>query len=657
MFFHKKTANDYKQKRFPLDKSKDEGSKAAFRDPRDPVIELDISGKNLTDIGFFPVADTLVNALTYDGEQGRCTRLEELCLQGNQLTVVSLQALARVILVCDQDLRDLDLSDNNITITTDEEAELWEDFLTSFQECYVLRRLDISGNSLGPRAFEVFTRVYACESAVDFILPPDFEETQYEVQSPTTGMSDPVRKAKKMSIGSDPDDHAGDEVTSPRAQKRKFSKQGWLVFLCFTRAVLTPFPESKSPEKTEAPDLPAGPLPIHKTTKGLRSVPYLILCNTSMTNTCALHLSFVVAYHHAPNRLLTRVPPPKAGSHTQQLIDYDSQSQCQGIIYLPNETLGARSAGLKVLELAEIFRVEPLEGAEEEFPESSHTQITLSNAPRRVSGAQSSSPMVIRGNRRRSAGVGREGEDRSVALATNLDRARSKIQSETLGQAGPLSNDLWGASLKMLYLGREIQPRVEKKPETKNETPPAPKARAQIVKTLVIPGFTPKPRPPPLPLSSQRDPNAPLLPWGNFPVKGGGLVPPTPTVIAPTPFHDIQFGGPESTSSSGDSTPTGSTPIGSALKDSVPEESTPKATKGYRSDLPCQLPEDVWRRVIAFAAGAHGVMSVGQQRSMLQYSMDLKTLSKENEQLGLTRANQIWKVLEATGCLSYEMVI
>ena len=95
----------------------------------------------------------------------------------------------------------------------------------------------------------------------------------------------------------------------------------------------------------------------------------------------------------------------------------------------------------------------------------------------------------------------------------------------------------------------------------------------------------------------------------------------------------------------------------SALKDSVPQESTPKATKGYRSELPCQLPEDVWRRVIAFAAGADGVMSVGQQRSMLQYAMDLKTLSKENEQLGLTRANQIWKVLEATGCLSYEMVI
>jgi hypothetical protein len=94
-----------------------------------------------------------------------------------------------------------------------------------------------------------------------------------------------------------------------------------------------------------------------------------------------------------------------------------------------------------------------------------------------------------------------------------------------------------------------------------------------------------------------------------------------------------------------------------ALKGSVSENSALKGAKYYRSNLPCQLPEDVWRRIIAFAAGADGVMSVGQQRSMLAYAMDLTTVKKENEQLGLTRANQIWKILEATGCLSYEMVI
>ena len=449
---------------------------------------------------------------------------------------------------------------------------------------------------------------------------------------------------------------------------------------------LTTVSESKSPEKIVAPSLPAGPLPIHKTTKGLRSVPYLVFSNTSMTNTCALHLSFVVAYHHTPSRLLTRVPSPKAGTHTQQLIDYDSQSQCQGIVYLPNEKLGDRSAGLKVLELAEIFRVEPLEGAAEESPESSQTQITSSNTRRRVSSAHSSSPLVIGDTRRRSAIIGREVEDRSVVLATNLDRARSKIQSEALGQAGPLSNDLWGASLKMLCLGRHIQPRIEKVPATKNEPPPVPKAKPPIIKTLVIPGFTLRPKPPPLPLSSQRDPNAPLMPWGNFTAKSSGAVPSSPTVIPATPLQETQFGGrvdslsssgtamltasvpvaplptgqfgrPELPSSGEISTSTGPMPTGTALKGSVSEDSALKGAKYYRSNLPCQLGEDVWRRIIALAAGADGVMSVGQQRSMLAYAMDLKTVKTENEQLGLTRANQIWKILEATGCLSYEMVI
>ena len=226
MFSQNTIANVNKHKRYPSDKNQDEDTKATFRDPRDPVVELDICGKNLTDIGFCPVAEALVKALTYDGEQGRCTRLEELCLQGNQLTVFSLQNLTRVILACDQDLRDLDLSDNSITITTDEEAGIWEDFLTSFQGCCVLRRLNISGNALGPRAFEILTRVYASEGAVDFVLPADFENPQYETQSPATSMSGLVKKTRKMGIGSDADEHAGDEMTSLRAQKRRHSKQG-----------------------------------------------------------------------------------------------------------------------------------------------------------------------------------------------------------------------------------------------------------------------------------------------------------------------------------------------------------------------------------------------------------------------------------------------
>ena len=35
--------------------------------------------------------------------------------------------------------------------------------------------------------------------------------------------------------------------------------------------------------------------------------------------------------------------------------------------------------------------------------------------------------------------------------------------------------------------------------------------------------------------------------------------------------------------------------------------------------------------------------------------MDRRTLSQEKESLGKLKSAQIWKVLDATGCLAYEM--
>ena len=148
--------------------------------------------------------------------------------------------------------------------------------------------------------------------------------------------------------------------------------------------------ESRSPEKTSPPGLPVGPLPIHTTTRGLRSVPYFVLHDTAMTDICALHLSYIIAHHHKPDQLLTRVPPAKSGFHAQQLIEYDTQSQCKGIIYLPNGALG--NTGLKVLELADIIRNMPLDGAAEEDPEDLHTPGKSTTTPRRDSILQYTPP-------------------------------------------------------------------------------------------------------------------------------------------------------------------------------------------------------------------------------------------------------------------------
>ena len=123
----------------------------------------------MTSEGFIEVASALIKAINYDSEHGNIIRLEELCLRDTKLDSKCLQALGKVVKVATRELRDLDLSDNLITITTSEEVAAWEDFLTSFSECYVLRRIDLSGNALGPRAFEVIAKVYGKEPLIDIM--------------------------------------------------------------------------------------------------------------------------------------------------------------------------------------------------------------------------------------------------------------------------------------------------------------------------------------------------------------------------------------------------------------------------------------------------------------------------------------------------------
>jgi hypothetical protein len=57
---------------------------------------------------------------------------------------------------------------------------------------------------------------------------------------------------------------------------------------------------------------------------------YIVFVNTSMRDTCALHLSYVLANHSLPEQLLPYVPAAKAGPSTQQLEAYNTISDCQG---------------------------------------------------------------------------------------------------------------------------------------------------------------------------------------------------------------------------------------------------------------------------------------------------------------------------------------
>lgn len=139
-------------------------SKAALRDP---YVELDVSGRQLTDEGFAEIAAALSTLKAQEGEHGNVIRLAELCFTGNALTARSLLALASIVHGGAAELRDLDLSDNDITVKNAEDAVAWEEFLRSFQTCSVLRRLNLAGNALGSRAYETLARVYGDEEVLE----------------------------------------------------------------------------------------------------------------------------------------------------------------------------------------------------------------------------------------------------------------------------------------------------------------------------------------------------------------------------------------------------------------------------------------------------------------------------------------------------------
>lgn len=205
------------------------------------------------------MASALVEVLAYDGVQGRCARLEELCLKDNQITIASLQALTPIIQLACNDLKDLDLSGmsscfakiysliclpkrrilrwitssaNRITVHTEDEVAIWESFLIAFGRCCTLRRIDWSGNALGPRAFEVLLRVYSKEGPIDLNLPPELQQAQNEVQIPYTAHEGPGHKMRKMSNIPDPDEYS-DEDGGPHSHKRRGSRQGLFAIACF----------------------------------------------------------------------------------------------------------------------------------------------------------------------------------------------------------------------------------------------------------------------------------------------------------------------------------------------------------------------------------------------------------------------------------------
>ena len=324
-----------------------------------------------------------------------------------------------------------------------------------------------------------------------------------------------------------------------------------------------------------------------------------------MDDKSALQLSYILAIHQTPDRLLARVPSVKAGTHAQQLAAYDNETQCRGVIYLPNPTLSNTAA--RVLGLAEKVR----DGLHDGASPSNDTWHIIDGTRQAFT------------QRRRGSTVAPE--ETHESLATDLDRARSRLQGIVIESHGHRNNDLWRTAFKMLTMSREIRPQ---KVNDALPAPETPKVKPQIIRTLEIPGILP------------RKPNV----WGMplAPKSSNQTVPPQPVKSRK-----------DSISVSPMSTATPPAPTASSV--SIHPQIIRLPNKEHRSRLPCGLPEDIWWRILGYAAGASELLSHGQQQSVLRYAMDRTTLIKERDSLGLKEAAQIWHVLDGMDCLAYDM--
>ncbi|EFQ97400.1 leucine rich repeat protein [Nannizzia gypsea CBS 118893] len=129
---------------------------------KDPNVELDLSGKALTDDGLSVFIDDLVQCMSYRDENypKGAVRLTELCLSGNNLTVMALMKLSEVIFIGITSITKVDISNNSIRVTNEYERRALSAFLNAFRYSCLVKKIDFSGNRLENAGFDVLACMY-----------------------------------------------------------------------------------------------------------------------------------------------------------------------------------------------------------------------------------------------------------------------------------------------------------------------------------------------------------------------------------------------------------------------------------------------------------------------------------------------------------------
>lgn len=361
-------------------------------------IDLIAPSKRLTDDGVAAMVAGL-HAAMKGGNSQASVALEGLNLRDNNLTTRALATLAPVIELAKNELKTIVLSDNAISVTTDQQALEWEAFLVAFKHCKTLRRLDLSGNhELGARALEVFSRVHCNEPAIDPIA---------------LGSDRSVFTLDELSESEDEKSGATEDIHNNHGALDRMTSGAILRRRC-----------------------------------GLRSIPYISFQDINLDDTGGLWLSYILQDHYFPNQLLNEL---NAAPATSSVEAYQRDAVEDGIDWRGNkDTLGKDGLAQALLTKVDVIRktITHLDSSCSLAVNSEPASTTKSLTVRNFSRASTCS--------RRSSVRSIHTDDGGEHELTEIESLRKRIQRHIIEYRGINSVILWEVALTAVVISRMI---------------------------------------------------------------------------------------------------------------------------------------------------------------------------------------------------------
>ena len=369
------------------------------------LLEIDLTGKDLTDDGFDQVVNSILECINYRDEENPegAARIAALHIANNQLTVRSLEKLGRVVALSAGDLRELDISRNRIDPTTPEHTDALQIFFESFRGCYLLKKLDLGYNQLGPVGLEILARVYMQS-------PVDYSATGGEVNGKADG--DCSDKGDQKRALSSVNHHSKDQQQEDKKN-----------------AALDRKSHSRSKSKLSQADVEH-----YSCTRGLRSIPFLIVAELALSKSGAVHIASMIEARLPAHELLAFLPPGKTPSLPPEI------DTCGGLVWLPNQNLGPSEH--KMLEMA-------VQTSRRKFAELPATRYRASNDDNSEADIDGDFP----------------GSSSSNTVALGQQRTKSnaeygqickRVRLEAIAAEGVHSCQLWSAALRMKVVSRAL---------------------------------------------------------------------------------------------------------------------------------------------------------------------------------------------------------